>query len=539
MTAAAATLFAGCTNDTPENPDDNPHEGDGEYTLLYTSTDGRTVTPYDPDAFGAAMVSNTCENGTGTMVFDGPVSKIGDNAFRGRANLAGITIPDTVAEMGFDAFSDCPNLSEIHVSDLSVWLGIRRNVWIDSEYSLFVGGEPVTDLVIPDGVASIDRCAFQWCAGLESVTIPGGITEIGENAFRDCPNLKEFRISDLPAWLGIDFDSSWTMSEYSLLVGGEPVTDLVIPDGVTSIGSSEFQWCAGLESVTIPAGVTEIGEYAFFACFNMDEIHVPDLTAWCNIRFGEMWSAARYRLFIDGTPVTELVIPDGVTKVGDYMFSYCSGIAEVTIPDSVTEIGRDAFYAAEIGRIAIPESVTTIVDNAFSSCSGLTGITIPASVTEMGRFAFYGCKDLESVKIGDGMTSIPESAFGSCKVLADVTIPGSVTSIGASAFGQCAGLREITIPDSVTSIGDEAFWNCMRMKSITLSSGLMEIGVDALSCCYALESIYCRAAVPPTLGGEGIIDAPSELKIYVPRASVEAYESAPYWKDYAIIGYDF
>lgn len=125
--------------------------------------------------------------------------------------------------------------------------------------------------------------------------------------------------------------------------------------------------------------------------------------------------------------VTEVVIPDGVTSIGDWAFAYCESLSSITIPDSVTSIGKRAFH----------------------DCENLTEITIPDSVTNIGDMAFEYCKSLTSIIIPNGVTSIGESAFKDCHILTSIIIPDSVTSIGKSAFKDCTSLNEITIPDSV------------------------------------------------------------------------------------------
>ena len=633
--------------------------------IWYTSTDGKAVTPYRSNVFGANIVSNTYADGKGVILFDGPISNIGEKAFWICDKLAGITIPDSVtsigeyafyycsglteavlpgsvtsigryafsgcdgitsvpipdgvkeigdyaffdcdglvdivipesvAKMGYFAFDDCDNMQNMHVSDLTAWCNIDfyyswGMIGEKKDYNLYVDGELVTDLVIPDGVTVIKGWAFYYFSNITSVIIPDGVTEIGTQVFYDCSgltkiyipdsmmkiggdafwvnndNFLEMHISDLAAWCNIEFRYNWIFVNggYGLYLDGERITDLVIPDGVTSIGkwsftncssltsitipdsvteigSSAFYGCRGLASVTIPDSVTKIGynafyncsgltsvtiadsvteieKYTFYGCRNLHEIHISDLTAWCNIEFGEKWIVNNegYDLYLDGEKITDLVIPSGIASIGDYAFSYCTGLTSVTIPDSVTTIGNYAFSGCRgLTSITIPDSVTTIGYGAFSDCSGLASVTIPDSVTTIGSSAFSGCSGLTSVIIPDSVTTIGYGAFSYCSGLASVTIPDSVTTIGDYAFSYCSGLTSITIPDSVTSIGRRGFYKCS-----------------------ALADIYCMAEVPPTLGSEVFTGVPSELKIYVPRASVEAYESAPYWKDYAIAGYDF
>ena len=137
------------------------------------------------------------------------------------------------------------------------------------------------------------------------------------------------------------------------------------------------------------------------------------------------------------------------------------------------------------------------------------------------------------------ITLIGDNAFAGCN-LTGVTIPNSVTKIGYAAF-EYNGLKSITIPDSVTSIGNYAFWCCDLLTSVTIGNGITSIGSGTFYDCSSLMSVYCKPTTPPTGAYEMFDNNAEDRKIYVPRNSVGAYESAPYWSDYAsdIVGYDF
>lgn len=140
----------------------------------------------------------------------------------------------------------------------------------------------------------------------------------------------------------------------------------------------------------------------------------------------------------------KIIIPYGITSIGDGVFRNCTGLTSVTIPSSVTSIGI----------------------SAFENCTGLTTITIPYGVTSIEFGTFLSCLSLTSVAIPDSVTSIGGRAFSYCSSLTTITIPNSVTSIEYSAFRDCTGLITITIPDSVTSIGDHAFYECTSLTHI-------------------------------------------------------------------------
>ena len=401
----------------------------------------KATTPYKTNAFGAKIVSNTYDAAKECWVikFDGKVTTIGREAFYKCSSLKSITIPDSVT--------------------------------------------------------MIVEYAFYDCSGLTSVTIPDSLIGIGgEGAFFGCSSLTSVYISNISAWCNISFADLYSnplSNGCNLYLNNELVTDLTIPDNVTTIRYWAFSGCSSLTSVTIPDSVTSIGYAAFQGCSSL----------------------------------TSITVPDSVTTIGDYAFNNCSSLTSVTIPDSVTTIGEYVFRNCSNlqefkGKFASEDGRYLIIDGTLNSFApaGLTEYTIPDSVTSIGDYAFYYCRSLTSVTIHDSVTTIGESAFRGCSSLTSVTIGNSVTSIGDSAFSSCTSLTSVTIPDSVTTIGNSAF-----------------------SWCESLTSVYCKATTPPDEGFYMFYKNASGRKIYVPMQSVEAYKSASYWSDYAdaIVGYNF
>ena len=199
--------------------------------------------------------------------------------------------------------------------------------------------------------------------------------------------------------------------------------------------------------------------------------------------------------------VSEIIIPDYVTSIGDRAFSGCSGLTSVAIPDSVTSIGYSAFEdCSGLTSVTIGNSVTSIGNYAFNGCSGLTSVTIPDSVTSIGKYAFENCSGLTIVTIGNSVTSIGIYAFSYCSGLTSVTIGNSVTSIGDWAFDGCSGLTSVTIPNSVTSIGDWAFRGCSGLTSVTIGNSVTSIGDGAFGGCSKLVEVINKSGLNITKG---------------------------------------
>ena len=354
------------------------------------------------------------------------------------------------------------------------------------------GGATIPSQIDGKPVTSIGNWAFQSCIGLTDITIPNSVTSIGDGAFSNC-GIKSITIPNGVTSIG---DSAF---EYC-----NSLTSITIPNSVTSIGNNAFHDCTGLTSITIPDGVTSIGDREFYNCNSLTSITIPNSVT----SIGD--SAFKYC-----SSLTSITIPNSVTSIGDSAFHDCNSLTSITIPNSVTSIGSNVFDNTGIyndesnwendvlyignylikakstlsGEYEIKNRAKCIANSAFFGCTSLTSITIPNGVTSICNYAFKDCSSLTSVTIPNSVTSIGDWAFSGCNSLTSITIPNSVTSIGDSAFWDCSSLTSVTIPDSVTSIGDWAFSDCNSLTSITIPDSVTSIGDSAFYGCNSLTSI--------------------------------------------------
>ncbi len=177
--------------------------------------------------------------------------------------------------------------------------------------------------------------------------------------------------------------------------------------------------------------------------------------------------------------IKSVVINDGITSIGDFVFIGCDNLTKIEIPYSVTSIGEAAFNGCtDLKNIDIPDSVISIGNMAFEGCTGLTNIVIPDSVLSIGEQAFMYCDSLTSAEFYDSVTVIGNHAFSYCDKLINLKLSENLTTIGYESFTGCYSLKSVTIPASVVKIGDGAFAYCKNLKSIIVDKNNMEFVND-------------------------------------------------------------
>ena len=513
----------------------------GEQAFLACSALTSIIIPESVTTIGGHAF-NSCYNLTNINIPES-VTTIGGYAFLGCSALTSITVPESVTEIGINAFNQCYSLTSINIPKSVTTIGFSTfegctaltNINISEgvtsiEVSAFQGCLSLTNINLPESLTTIGGYAFLGCSALTSITIPESVTEIGINAFTACSSLVEASIKgELTAYFPFlnscpklaricspisTPDNRLMVHEGKIVAaacGG--LTELSIPEGVTSIEDNIFAYCPDLTSINIPESVTSIGNSAFCGCSALTNINIPEGVT----SFGTGILEYCPKLKKINSP---LASPDNRILIheGKIIAVACSGLTELSIPEGVKSIEPGVFTdCSGLTNINIPESVTSIKSSAFSFCSGLTSINLPKSVTTIGDYAFLFCSNIISINIPEGVTLIGYGTFTNCSSLANINIPESVTSIRSNAFSGCSSLTSITIPEGVTSIGGATFFDCTSLKTI-----------------------YLKATTPPQSIYQLFGNAPLEA-IYVPMGYESSYQNAAGWSEYAsyIQGYEY
>ena len=337
------------------------------------------------------------------------------------------------------------------------------------------------------------------------------------------------------------------------------VAEVIIPNTfegypVTEIGQNAFADCTSLKKLTIPDSIEVVGADAFPNA--VGAVSITDLAKWCNIDFENLFSAPRgANLYLNGTLVESITIPQGMTQVKPYTFADCTSIKEVIIPDTVTSVGDMAFYrCTSLTNLQLPDTLQSIGNSAFFYCKGIENLTIPASLTQIRDGAFGWCTikntyitdlikwcnidfaAISSVPIGDNLylngtlvetlvipcdvTKIPAGLFGEVSSIKEVVISDGVTFIDNKAFYRCPNLEKVTIAGSVKEIGNHAFYGNNKLTSITLAEGVTTLGIQAISYCTTLPEIILPGSVT-TISDYAFYGNDSITSITLPKSVTE------------------
>lgn len=301
------------------------------------------------------------------LVINEGVVTIDKYAFSNNNRIIEVVLPESLKEIKYEAFYDCPNLKKINIPQNCVIHNhalkecISLNLLLLSDNGTVCKGWTnqfyCDTVIIPKGVKRIDDGAFKNCHNLKEIILPEGLERIGINAFKDCKSLKK----------------------------------AVLPEGLKYISKNAFKDCKSLEEISLPAGLKRIDDATFQNCKSLKRI----------------------------------VLPEGLEHIGKHAFENCESIGEIVIPNSVLFLDKSHIFSncTHLKKIHLPDSMTRIPSFMFSGCSALDSIDIPNTVTEIDHHAFSDCSSLKKVRWPSNQFYIKKYAFENCQKLSKRNIP--------------------------------------------------------------------------------------------------------------------
>lgn len=562
---------------------------------------------------------------TSVSLPDGLIS-IGKMAFC-HCSVTEIRIPDSVMEIKENAFTGCENLESITLPDKLQAI----------EFGTFQNCNKLKGVTLPASVKILEDDVFLGCESLEEIDLSSVSHIAGPAVFVNCTNLKniivakgsiieEYCVKNHLPYTAVEipetaapsegtcgYNLTWKVENEKLTISGkgpmadfiinagvakpylwytvpgttapwdgEKFTELVIEEGVTSIGNYAFNCHTELISVTLPDSLKSIGDRAFEYCENMQDFLFPDFIE----KIGP-------DAFADCRGLVNVVLPESLTALEYGTFQCCNAIKKVVLPANVKTIAAEAFYACfELKEISLPASLTRIDLAAFEDCEKLQnvivekdsyaekfckevqlpytyaetpvlsgndggeklewkledGILTISGTGKMNDFirlmggdkdtsAPWGGQKITRVVLEPGITSVGAFAFWGCEQLKTVVLPETVTEIGKFAFEGCNLLRNVILPEGVAEVGKKAFSQCDNLETVTLPASVSSIGEDAFALCRKLKNVvvnpgsyaeqYCLASNLPYMTGEA---APEATPVPV-QSSIAEREKNPCGKD--------
>ena len=457
---------------------------------------------------------------------------IGENAFANIKTLTEVTIPKSV-ETASHAFSGDVNLKKVIFEDgiVTIPSGILNNTGLE-------------EIVLPSSVKTIGSYAFSNNKSLEKINLLDGVRQIEEGAFSGDSKLS---VVELPE----------TLTEISRYVFSDTpsLTHINLPSGITNIGTGAFEH-SGLTSIELPKELTGIGHWAFRGT-HLSAIYLPrklnylginafsdigtlkEVTVTSNINNGwDYWGAPFY-----SSPLTTVVIEEGVTKIPARMFYNQKGIMNINFPSTMKEIGANAFEGTSLKAVLFPLAVEYIGDHAFGDIATLISIDVGSNLVT-GQNAFSASKNLVTINLKSGVRKIVDGFLADTGIT-EFVVPEGVEEIGKDAFSSNEQLTKIILPSTLKAIGERAFSNTSlkeivfpasmktipkgildstQVEKIVLSEGVEEIGDYA----FANNKLLKSVVFPSTLKkiGRGAFKNSNLESVTLPSGLEEIAEEA-------------
>ncbi len=404
------------------------------------------------------------------------VTDIGGYAFCGMSSIESVSIADTVTKIGESAFSGCSGIAGIR------WSSSLKEIKSNAFYNC----SSLSSVSLPDSVETINYAAFGRCTGLTEFTVPKNVNYFEELVLIGSSGISQIKVAPENRYYSADSEGNlynFDKTEFIARPLAKTEESFTLPDSVEKIGYGAFYGCSSLKTVNFSKDkVRKIDSRAFWGT------GLTDVTVYAGIEYGG-------DVYYSCKNLANAVIEDGVSVIPSEMFANCP-ITDIMVPGSVKRIGAFAFSScSSLENITIENGVEEIQDSAFQGCSSLEELVIPDSVVKIGKiimyYAYSGAymTSLKSITIGSGnsvyssdngvlydktqsqLIFYPTAKFGE-----EYALPSTVRRIENNAFAGNALIKKVIMNDGLEKIGEEAFYNCTSLAEAEIPDSVTELG---------------------------------------------------------------
>ena len=409
-----------------------------------------TLTEIHEAAFLNLKVLTECDIPTGVTV-------IGKKAFTGCYVLEDVELPQGLLTLGEGAFSDCRAFTSVTIPPLITELPTN----------CFAQNWNVTSFNIPEGVVKAGQYVLTG-SQITEINIPASMTDMLFDSFRNNSSMENFNVAEgNPAFCDVD-GVLYTKDRSLLLAVPYPrAGSFTVDPACTEIGPSAIDGCVNVTEIVLPDGLTTIGSAAF-----------------------------------SSTGITSIVIPESVTYLGGGLFGFCENLITAEIYANVDDLGGSTFGGCpNLQNVVLGPNVRGYGYACFRDCYALESVTVIEGLTLIDEACFSNCRALAVFAIPETVTEIGSEAFSGCTSLAVIEIPAGVTRLGMSAFASTA-ITEAVLPAGVTEIPGMLFQFCDQLTTVTVLGDLTQsnayqvVGSNAFGRCTALEAVYFNCPCP-------------------------------------------
>lgn len=455
------------------------------------------------------------------VILPDTVHTLSADAFKGCRLLSKVILPSKLVEIGDYAFHRCHNLKEIKLPATVTKLGncvflycdSLETVWMPGVKSLglqvFLNDVHLKNILISPELEPSSICdCFTGCISLKNFYFSDGSYYYMENAV---DTMKPE--SDAPGpvrAIGTDICRMMEIQGNVITKFLTNIKHIELPEGIKVIGKSCFYDKKGIVSIKLPTSLHEIGSRAFRNCINLERvefqssdvmIHDDAFKNCTTLHYIRMADGKDYEL--SGLQYREYRVPDLIRKIqaqilgnflisGTVLLEYRGSEERVVVPDGITVIGERAFAGNEaVDRVILPESVEFIEEGAFCDCLVLQTINFPSGIKKIGNSAFENCVKLIRAILPEELTEIKPGTFNRCRLLNEVHFGNHLQKIGDSAFYGCCKLKEATLPHDLKIIGSMAFYQCSSLREIVLPPSVIYLGSNVFTHSGIRNAVVC------------------------------------------------